>query len=209
MLVAVFAGLCLLVFSATLLPEMDRLHFPPVTDGGVERIIRKAVADLPRTAEVLAVGVLFPYVNGSVLKSSAVFSGATAFFSALAGVTAIAVLGDYAAQTAYPYHTAVTAAQIGVFERLDVLVVAMWLGTFFVRFTLFSTVLFDCACRVFEKRSRAPMGVAAFVILSLVAFFIQRGSYNGQWQVVTHLYWWMLGIFCLVLPFILRRRRKS
>ncbi len=206
--VAVFSGLCLIVFSAALLSEMQLLHFPPSSAGSLQRIFGKAISDLPRTAEVFAIGLLFPYINGSVLKGGAWFAGITACFSALAGVTAVGVLGDYAAQTAYPYYAAVTAAQIGVFQRLDILVTAVWLGTFFVRFSLFSRLLLDCGKRVFGKRAIPFVGGGAFILLLLLAFWMQSGSYRGQWTVVTQLYWWALALFCVVLPFLLKRRKR-
>ncbi len=201
--VAVFSILCLAVFVIALIPQMQWVNFPPERSGESSRILTKAIADLPRTAEVTAIGLLYPYVKGSRTGACAGFAGATSFFSAAVSVTAVAVLGDFSSMTFYPYYAAVTAAQVGVFQRLDILVTAVWLGTFFVRFTLFCMLLLDCARRFFSKKAGVPTAVVSFGILTALAFLIQGGSYSGEWQLVTHIYWWMLGVFCVVLPVLL------
>lgn len=206
--VAVLSGICLILFTVTLVPEMELLHFPPVSAGGIGRVVSKAVSDLPRSAEVVAIGLLYPYVNGSATKGVVGFSGATAGFSALASVTAIGVLGDYAAQTAYPYYAAVTAAQVGVFQRLDIFVTALWLGTFFVRFTLFCMLFLEQSRRLFGNRARMVISITTFIALLLVAFGLQSGIYRGGWQFLTPVYWGILIGFCIVLPLILRRRSR-
>lgn len=211
--VAAFAVVCLAIFTVALIPEMQWLNFPPAQEDSAARILQKAVTDLPRTAEILAIGLLYPYVNRSPIKACAAFSGGTALFSAVVGLTAVAVLGDFSGMTFYPYYTAVTAAESGIFRRMDILVTAVWLGTFFVRFALFCLLLLDAGRRLFGKRSAVPVGVAAFGILTVVAWFIQRGSYTGEWQTITGIYWWILGGICVGLPVILgigrRLREKS
>lgn len=212
LVVAVFSAVCLIVFTVVLLPEMESIHFPPATGGRWGRVLEKAIADLPRTVEVVAIGLVYPYVKGPALKSCFGFAGATAFFSALAAVTAIGVLGDFSSLTVYPYYAAVTAAQIGVFQRLDILVTAVWLGTFFVRFTLFCMLLQGCARRLFGPKAGLPTGLVTFGVLLITAFWIQSGSYHGEWQWITQIYWWVLGAFCLLLPLLLwalcRRRKR-
>lgn len=210
-LVAVFSAICLIAFTVALFPEMKSVHFPPETVDRWTRVLNKAITDLPRTVEVVAIGLLYPYVKGSTLKSCFGFSVATALFSALAGVTAVGVLGDFSSMTVYPYYAAVTAAQIGVFQRMDILVTAVWLGTFFVRFTLFCLLLLSCARRLFGQKAALPAGIITLGVLVTAAFWIQSGSYSGEWQLVTQIYWWVLGAFCLLLPlllWLLHRRRK-
>lgn len=199
-LVTAFSVVCLVVFAAALLPEMRALHFLPVATGNVTEIVRQAVINLPRTAEIVSVGLLLPYVNGSSVGVCAGFSGFTALFTALVGVTSLGVLGDFAAMTAYPYYAAVTAARIGVFQRLDILVTAVWLSTFFVRFALFCMLFTDSARRLFVEAARLPAALIGIALLSGFTFLIRDGSFAGEWQVVTVIYWVVLGVFCVLLP---------
>lgn len=199
-LVAIFSILCLLAFTVALVPQMQKINFSPQGAGGFSRVLQKAIVDLPRTAEVTAIGLLYPYVKGSRVGACAGFAGFTALFSALVSITAVAVLGDFSGMTFYPYYTAVTAAQIGVFQRLDILVTAVWLGTFFIRFTLFFMLLFDRSRSLFGKRATTPTALVGFALLTASALLIQGGSYNGEWQLATQIYWWVLGTFCLLIP---------
>ncbi len=204
--VAAFSVICLLVFGAALLPEIRLLHFPPIASVGVGGIVSTAVRNLPRTAEVVLLGVLYPYVRGSRMRAALMFSGGVTMLTSLVVFTAVGVLGDFALQTAYPYYTAVTAAQIGVFERLDILITAVWLGTFFMRVTLFCRVFTDMVGRVSGARRWAA--VFGAVALSLFTIAVSRGRVSGQGLDVV--YGAVLVAVCVVLPVILywlQRRR--
>lgn len=207
-LVAVFSVICLLVFSLSLLPEMRLMHFPPVAGSGVWTVVRAAVTELPRTAETVAIGLLYPYVSGSRTRALAAFSGLTSLLTALVSVTALGVLGDFAMQTAYPYYAAVTAAQVGVFQRMDILITAVWLSTFFVRLTLFCTLFTDIARRLFGKKARLPSAAVGTVLLSVFTLLIRSAQ---DWEFITVIYWGVLGVFCLLLPAVLGlwKRRKA
>ncbi len=211
-LVAAFAAVCLLVFSAALLPEMRLLHFSPAVGGGFMTVLRRAVLELPRTAEVVAIGMLYPYVGGSRAGAAVGFSALTSLFTALVSVTAMGVLGDFAVQVSYPYYAAVSAVQLGVFQRMDILVTAVWLSTFFVRLTLFCMLFLDVSGRLFGRRARVPAALIATVLLGGFTLLISTGSLAGSWQLVTAIYWWVLGAFCLVLPpmlWLLTRKKRG
>lgn len=200
--VALFAAACLIVFAVALIPQMHPFHFSPPQTEGLLLAMKKAVLDLPRTAEVAAIGLLYPYVNGSQMRSCIRFCGLTAVFSALAIVTAVGVLGGTAGMSAYPFYTAVSAARIGVLQRLDALVVAVWLGTFFVRFTLFVQLFLERLSNLFPKQRFGRVGLA--LILIGAALWVQHSPYGGEWQIATAVYWVMLVGFCFGLPLILK-----
>lgn len=198
--VAVFSLICLAVFTVALIPRMNVLYFPPSQEDRWLWIVEKAVSDLPRTAEILAIGLLYPHVNQAPGKACGAFAGATALTTAVVGITAVAVLGDYSAMTVYPYYAAVSSAKWGILQRLDILVIAVWLGTFFVRFTLFCRLFLTVSCRLFGRKVLLPACLAAFAVLTAVALVIQSGAYDGGWAVATQVYWWVLAIVCLLLP---------
>ena len=195
--VLVFAVLCLCVFGAALLPEMRVLHFPPTSSG---RILTAVLHDLPRTAEVAVIGLLYPYSRSPRIRTAVGVSVGVAVFTAFVTVTALAVLGDFAAETPYPYYTAVTAAQLGVFERPDILITAVWLGTFFVRMSVFSLLFTDAAARMFGKRRWIAVTGAA--VLSVFALAVSRGWVAGAGLDVV--YPVILGTFAIAVPLWLR-----
>lgn len=210
-IVAVFVIVALLVFTGALLPELRGVHFKPTSRFETMLIVKKALFDLPRTAEVLAVGWLYPHVTKNQGWSSLWFVGILTAVSALVGVISVGVLGDFAGMTPYPYYTAVSAAKAGVLQRFDIVVTTVWMATFFMRFTLFSFLIRSTAKRAFGERAVLPTLITAFVVLSVVAYVIQQGNYSGEWRVATLIYWGVLFIATLVLPVFVwpERRRKN
>ena len=202
------AGIALLLlFGALLIPRMEAVNFPPAVFGGWRAVFAQTVKELPRTAEIVAVGALYPSVRGKVGKPFAVFVGLNAALTLFVCMITTGVLGDFAGLTAYPFYTAVTAARAGVLERLDLLVVALWLGTFFVRVSLFGSIYLDHARRLFGEKScilSAAIGAFALVVLTVLTRVIGLG---GQWQPITYAYWGLLALFCIALPLVFRRKR--
>lgn len=209
--VAVFVIVALLVFTGALLPELRGVHFKPTSSFETTQIFKKALLDLPRTVEVLAVGWLYPHVTKNQGRSSVLFVGILTAVSVLVGAVSVGVLGDFAGMTPYPYYTAVSAAKAGILQRFDIVVTTVWMATFFMRFTLFSFLIRSTAKRAFGERAVLPTLITAFVVLSVVAYVIQQGSYGGEWRMVTLIYWGVLFVTAFVLPaFVwLERRRKN
>ncbi len=202
-LVTAFASVCLLVFAFALIPEMDVVHFPPTVGQGAGAVVRCALEELPRTAEVVVIGMIYPYVRGSQSRAVAAFCGGTVLLTLLVYLTAGGVLGDFALQTAYPYYTAVTAARIGVFQRMDILITAVWLSTFFIRMTLFCLLFTDSTRRLFGMRgARYAVGIV-FVLLAVFSWAVRRGFLSEAGYPITVVYWIVLGVFCVVLPLLL------
>ncbi len=201
--VAAFSTVCLLVFSAVLTTEVRSVHFSPAVGSGFAEITWRAVRELPRTAEIVAVGLLYPYINGSKSGVFAAFSGLTTVFTILVSYTAMGVLGDFSAQVAYPYYAAVGAVRFGAFQQMDMLVTTVWLGTFFVRLTLFCSLFLGLCGRLLGRRARVPAAVVATVLLAGFTCFIGNGGFDGGWAWITAVYWWVLGVICLALPLLI------
>ncbi len=204
--VAVTGIALLLLFGALLIPETKLLNFPPAVFSGWQTVLGQTVKELPRTAEIIALGVLYPHINGKVGKSFCVFVGLTAVLTLFVCLVTTGVLGDFAGMTAYPFYTAVSTAGLGVFERLDLLVVVLWLGTFFVRVALFGMVFLDAACRWFGDKARFPAAGAAAGILAVATILTRAVGFNGQWQIITYVYWGVLAFCSLGLPLYRRMR---
>ena len=205
--VAVLGIVLLLLFGALLVPQIEVLNFPPAVFGGWRAVFAQTVKELPRTAEVVAVGALYSDVNGKVGKTFTVFVALNAVLTLFVCIVTTGVLGDFAGLTAYPFYTAVTAAKAGVMERLDLLVVALWLGTFFVRVSLFGYIYLDHARYLFGEKSRLPSAALGALALIVLMVLTRTLGFSGQWRLVTYLYWGVLALFCLGLPLVYRRKR--
>ncbi len=206
--VAAFSVGALLFFAVMLLPQMETLHFPPATVSEPMVLLRQAVRELPRTAEIAAIGILYPRVNGKVEKGCHWFVILHTLLSVLACVTATGVLGDFATLTAYPYYAAVSVVHLGVLPRMDLVITALWLGTFFVRFSLFFWLFIDRFRKLFgEKQKVLPaLCIGAGVTLFLIGF--KQGFFSTLWDEITIVYVSALILLCLVVPFVIKFRRK-
>ncbi len=189
----------LLVFGVLLIPQMQISCFPPSVFSGWRTVLTHTLRELPRTAELAAIGALYPYVGKAAGRAYGHFVWVTALLTLSVCLVTTGVLGDFAGMTAYPFYTAVTAAQAGVLERTDLLIVALWLGTFFVRVALFGVIVSEQACRLFGKRARLPaVGGAAVLLLLLSALPVP-----GEWLTVGYVA--LLALSCFGLPLWERR----
>ena len=209
LVVAVLGVTLLLTFCVLLIPQMRAVHLPPAVFGGFHPVWRQTLKELPRTAEIVAVGALYPYVNGKPFRAYAGFIGASGAVTLLVCIVTAAVLGDFAGLTAYPFYTAVSAAHIGIAESLELPVVVLWLGTFFIRMALFGWLFLEQAQTIFGERVRMPAALTAAVLLITVTVLTQRGTFAGQWGIITVLYGAALLTVTLIFPLCQRRRVSS
>lgn len=202
--VAAFCGGALLFFAVMLIPQMQTIYFQPATISSPMVLFRQALRELPRTAEVAAIGVLYPRVSGKVEKGCYWFVIAHTLFSVLTCVTATGVLGDFASLNAYPYYAAVSAVRVGLLPRMDLVITALWVGTLFVRFSLFFWL--------FSDRFQKNLGIKQKVLPALcigtgVALFLmgfKQGLFSRLWEEISFLYVGALVLICLVVPFVIK-----
>lgn len=141
----VVAGI-VFVFLA-LLPQMDPLCFAPPLYDGFSPVIAGALEELPRTLEVVSIGLLLPYVKGNMTRHYITWTVLVAAGVILIQATSAGVLGDYGELVLFPYYTAVTTAQIGVLQRVDILAASLWLAALFVKMAFFAMQFLSCLQR--------------------------------------------------------------
>ncbi|MCL2884176.1 MAG: GerAB/ArcD/ProY family transporter [Oscillospiraceae bacterium] len=129
----------LLLVALSLYGFVQARNLPPLLYDGWSPVWKMLLNRLPQNVELLAVMLLIKDMNGK--KYTAFILASTAGGVSLT-VLAAAVLGGMPA--AYPFHAAVTAAQIGVFERVDMLVAGAWLSAMFVKVALFAGLCVHC-----------------------------------------------------------------
>ena len=207
--IAVLSVLCLLFFGLMLLPQTERMNFPPATVSKASVIMQQVLRELPRTTEVVAVGTLFPHIKDKQAKGCIWFVVLNAVLSFSVCITATGVLGDFASSTAYPYYAAVSVVHLGLLPRMDLVITALWLGTFFVRFTLFFWLFMRSFQSVFGKRTKYTAAGCVAGLLVLILWGFQQRAFQSLWQQITVVYGVALLFFCVVLPLILSKRRKG
>lgn len=170
-ILAVFVTASILLAALALIPRMETVNFPPFLYDGLPPVLSGALEELPRSMELAAVGLLLPYVKGSMAKSWLWWCGGFTAVALVIQVSVVGVLGDFGELEAFPYYTAVTSLHVGVLQRLDIVATAVWIGALFLKTAFFGLLFVDCFQRVTGPKGRLPVaaaGSAAAVILALL-----------------------------------------
>ncbi len=125
------AVLCLTAASIlyvclTTVGNFDVANLEPPLQNGLLPLAAAGAAGAARTGELLALGVLAPRVSGSVKKAAT--AGLLSFGLTVSAVYALisGVTGAYGERQTFQLYALSTLAKLGVFERLDALICAVW-----------------------------------------------------------------------------------
>ncbi|MCI9414304.1 MAG: GerAB/ArcD/ProY family transporter [Clostridiales bacterium] len=199
--VVVIAAMVFTLFS--LLPEMRGVHFLSPLYDGVYPVVEGALYELPRSIEVAVVGMLLPYVRGSSSKGYAVWTTVLAGVLVLMQATITGVLGDFAAQVRFPYYTAVTAADVGIIQRMDLIAVAVWLVVLFVKMAFYSMLYMSCAQRIFGKNRKPLYAVAGGGTVFVTGLSFAGLAAQSEQEASVPVYLIIAGLFAVALPLVL------
>ncbi len=211
--IAFFVVACILLSALALLPRMELINFPPLLYDGVSPVIAGALEELPRSMELAAVGLLIPYVKGSVAKGCLWWCAGFTAVALVIQATVVGVLGDFGTMELYPYYAAVTTAQVSVLQRLDIVATAVWCGALFLKTAFFGMLFVECLQKVIGLRWR-PLVAAAGSAAVLTAGLLFGGRLPLQTEQV--MLWYssavLLGLCAVGIPLLFlcldARRRK-
>lgn len=127
-------------------------------------MIAGALEELPRSLELAVLGLLIPYVKGSLTKGSLWWIGAFTAVELIIQVTVVGVLGDFGAMELFPYYTVLTTVQVSVLQRLDIVATAIWIGALFLKIAFFGMLFIDCFQRVTGQKWRMLIAAAGSVV---------------------------------------------
>ncbi len=202
-LIALTLVAALVFVCVALLPEMKLANFPPLLYDGWSPVISGALEELPRTMEIVAVGMLFPYVKGNMTKSYGWWTVATAAAVILIQVPVAGVLGDYGEVVLFPYYTAVTAAQIGVIQRVDIIATTVWIAALFIKMAFFAMLYMSCMQRLFGENKKLLYASAGAVIILVVGLLWGNSPLFQEKTVIWLLSAIAMGLLAVGLPLFL------
>ncbi|MCI8554638.1 MAG: GerAB/ArcD/ProY family transporter [Clostridiales bacterium] len=202
--VAVVVLLAVFLFTFfSLLPDMKGIHFlSPLYDGAYP-ILEGALYELPRTMELAVVGMLLPYVRGNSSKGYAVWTVVLAAVLILMQATVTGELGDFAAQVRFPYYTAVTAADVGIIQRMDLMVIAVWLMVLFIKMAFYAMLYMSCAQRLFSKKRKLLYAFAGGGAVLLSGLLLAGTASRAAQETAFPFYFIITGLFVVALPLLL------
>lgn len=213
---AVVMTLLLVFVALTLLPEMEAIHFLSPFYEGTESVVRGALMELPRCLEVTVIGLLLPYVNGNAHKGYAVWTGALSALLIVMQATVTGVLGDFADEVRFPFYAAVTAADVGFLQRMDIVALAVWMVALFVKMAFYGTLYMSAAQRLFGDRHKPLLGWAGGLAVLAVGLLLAGPVAKTQPEVAAPVFVLLAAVFAVAVPLILiaadvlqeKRRRR-
>ena len=117
--------------------------------------------------------------------------------------TITGVLGDFAAQVRFPYYTAVTAADVGIIQRMDLIAVAVWLVVLFVKMAFYSMLYMSCAQRIFGKNRKPLYAVAGGGTVFVTGLSFAGLAAQSEQEASVPVYLIIAGLFAVALPLVL------
>lgn len=202
-LVTFLTVVCVAFIALALLPEMDTAYFPPLLYNGVSPVISGALEELPRTLEITVIGLLLPYVKGNMVKGCLKWAGLFAVVALVVQLTVVGVLGDFTGMVQFPYYTAVTAAQVSVLQRLDIVAAAIWSALLLIKMAFFAVLFLSAVQRAFGGRGHVLYALIGAVAVWLPAVLLGGFPMEQQRPVLWGVSAVVMGVFAVLLPLLL------
>ncbi len=152
--------------GATTAGEFELANLEPPLQSGVGTLLKEAFFAVARTSELATMLILAPRIHGSVKKGYLLWLALfgltiSAVFTVILGVT-----GAYGERQMFQLYSLTVLSRIGVIERLDSLICAIWVLCSLTRlaFHLYVGALY------LEKCAPVKPGAKAYILLSLPVF---------------------------------------
>jgi|GEM_PF-1466807 len=119
-------GASLTFVAITTVKDFDYTNLSPPLYDGVLPLIKSGFSSVARTSELAAVLIMAPKINGSIKKGLGLWFLSlgviiSALFTLIIGVT-----GEYGERQMFQLYALTVLSKIGVIERLDALICAIW-----------------------------------------------------------------------------------
>lgn len=186
-----------------LIPEMKTANFPPLLYQGISPVIAGAIEEFPRTLEIVSIALIFPYVKGSVVKSYFTWSVVLAAVVIVIQISVAGVLGDYADMVLFPYYMAVTAAQIGVLQRVDIIATAVWMSALLIKMAFFAMIFMSCMQRIFGEKRKLLYAIAGALLVLVPGIMLGGSPLFEERFVVWFISAGIMAAFVVLLPLLL------
>ncbi|MFA5527302.1 MAG: endospore germination permease [Peptostreptococcales bacterium] len=156
--------------------EMDFKNLTPILAEGFIPVLKGFYAQILFASEIFILSMLMPYINEpeKVRRSSIITMTIITGLAILITIGMVAVLGDEIGHLHYPFLTFARYVNVrNVFERIESLVIALWVAGVFIKIALYHYCGVMVFAQVFHfknyKKLIIPMGVL-LVFLSQIIF---------------------------------------
>lgn len=189
-----------------ILKKLEWQHMLPLTEVPFSRVLLGAYCPFAWLSEAAIIWLLAPYLKHTdTVRKTALFgvliTGVLLFITILG--TLLVYSANYIAFLKYPTFNVFREIDVaGVFQRIDVLFIAIWIGTMMMKAALFMFGAVYCLCEPFQVNQRG------FILLPIALLGVMYAT--SSWRNTQHLddySTYTFPIFSLffniLLPFIL------
>jgi len=203
-------ALIFIIFTVTLIKDIDFLNIQPILELGVKPISKSALFYSSGTSMTLVVFLMF--YPASITTKERTLAKKNFFYGALIGglilftviILCILILGPSATtRGSYPVFQLARKASIGPsIERFESMITVLWFVTVFYKTTLYFHSSLIGIAQTFKLKCYKPLTVPMGTILFILALIIYPNSiYASDWDSST---WVSVAItFCILIPLIL------
>lgn len=177
--------------------NIKEINLYPVISSDTNNILKNMLVITTSTVEPALFLCLSKRVNGVAVKQF-VFSMLAAFtVILLLFYIAIAVMGDFTATQMFPLYSLFEQANVGGFERIDVIHISFWILGIFIKATLLIYCASVCFERIKQKNSCILCAVLAFGAAVLSCRF------NQYAHTVNIVFAGFFFVFCVLVPMLM------
>lgn len=167
-----------IVILLSLIERVDINHLSPVFFYGISPVSIVIWSVIIRTVEPAVLLVLLPKVSGKTLKSFALWIVSFTVITTLIFFFLMTTLGDASLLQLFPIHSMAVLSRFSVFERMDALLMGMWIFSAFVKVSFLMFLVADIISSNFKKVSLN--GAIVFLgIINSLAVLIASNSLSS------------------------------
>ena len=177
--------------------NINEINLYPVITKDADNILKNILVITTDTIEPALFLCLSKRVNGVAIRQY-VFA-ILAFFTAIITLfyTAIAVMGDFASTQQFPLYSLFEQANVGGFERINVIHISFWMLGVFIK----TTLLIYCASICFDKiKQKNNCIICSVFVLGTSALITKFNQYTNVVYSTTVV---MFFAFCVLLPLLM------
>jgi len=200
-----FIILSVVIIIFLTIPELDFKRLLPVLDTSPVNIIKGSITPLAWHSEILALAMIIPFLtkpdeSGKIAYKSLAMVG---FIFLIVTAGSIATFGELVAFMSYPFLNTARIINIAKFiDRLDPLIMVIWLAGGFVKITFFYYIAVLGSAQLFKLNSYRPLVLPIGIILVAMAVAVGENSIQIA-HFLSHIFPVYGTFFQAAIPFLL------
>lgn len=188
-----------LFITGSLAMNVELVNFEVPFSQGFLKTSQSVIQSQGVRADIVLFLIFLPYLKGSATK---VYVGMStlilAVFLIMTFVT-VGALGEYLDTQMFPYYSAASIAEMGFFQRLDSLHMAIWVMVSFVRVSLFLFAATVCLNKLLSPKKRTEKKSAGTAYINTVIMVLLSFVFSRSFDILSA----VMSFSVMVIPFLL------